>query len=533
MTPTAVRMVLVEGERADGLTVDHDVFDVTATDDAANSSATDQVISAILGTRESAQAGGHRLRATGVTWSDHDEAARLRQGLAAQGIDDVMLVSDTHAAGALAQAAGRAVGYDTTALLFIEPDTATLSVVETSDGSIVKVLSRSLHSADAMAVMTDMVTSLQRLAVRPGGVFVVGSGVDITSIKEHLEHLVSVPASAPEDAGMALARGAALAAATAPRFEASTVGLAYSQDPDGATAGDVYRANPAFVATQIRPVAVSEAVIDDEPAAEEGRRPFLLVGSTLSMIFVVGVVALVISLAVSIRPTADQRPSPGAGVVVPSAQAPAPPVAEQVQPPPVAAAPPETIPPPVPVVQAAPQQAPRQVFVDSAPAPAAAPAPVPAPVPAAPPVPPPAVVPDPGPPPAALPPPILPPNYVPPYYPAYAPNRPWWFGDRPAWVDDPPQQPWAPPQQQPWVPPQQQPWSPPQQQPWVPPQQVIPQPPPPTQQPLIPLLPVIQQPLFPAQPTLPPLPVVQQPPPQQPSGPVSRGPRGPNPFWPF
>src|ERR1700737_4442689 len=388
MTPTTVRMVLVEGQRADGLTIDHDVFDVTATEDTANSSAPEQVIAAILGTQQSAQAGGHRLRATGVTWSDHDEAARLRERLVARGIDDVMLLSDLHAAGALAQAAGRAVGYDKTALMFVERDTATLSVVETSDGSIVKVLARSLHSADAMAVMTDMVTSLQAHDLRPGGVFVVGSGVDITSIKEHLEHLVPVPVSAPEDAGMALARGAALAAAAAPRFEATTVGLAYSQDPDGATAGDVYRANPAFVATQIRPVAVSEPVIDDEVVADEGLRPFLLVGSTLSTIFVIGVVALVISLAVSIRPTADQRPNPGETIVTPSAQAPAPPVAEQVQPPPVAAPappppvpppappPPETIKQPVPVAQEAPQrQAPRQVFVDPAPAPAAAPAP--------------------------------------------------------------------------------------------------------------------------------------------------------------
>jgi hypothetical protein len=44
---------------------------------------------------------------------------------------------------------------------------------------------------------------------------------------------------------------------------------------------------------------------------------------------------------------------------------------------------------------------------------------------------------------------------------------------------------------------------------------VIPQQPVATQQPLIPLLPAI----------------IQQP--QQPSGPISRGPRGNNPFWPF
>ena len=554
MTPTTVRMVLVEGARADGLTVDHDVFDVTATEDVANSSAPDQVMSAILGTQQSAQAGAHRLRAIGVTWSDHDEAARLRAELVARGINDVILLSDLHAAGALAQAAGRAVGYDKTALMFVERDTATLSVVETRDGSIVKVLTRSLHAADAMAVMTDMVTSLQAQDVRAGGLFVVGSGVDITSIKEHLEYLVPIPVSAPEDAGMALARGAALAAAAAPRFEATTVGLAYSQDPDGATAADVYRVNPSFVATQVRPVGESEPVIDDEVVADEvvadevvadeGRRPFLLVGSTLSAIFVIGVVALVISLAVSIRPTADQRANPGESVVVPSAQAPAPPVAEQVQPPPVAAPapPPETIKPPVPVAQEAPQQqAPRQVFVDTAPAPAAAPAPqpaaAPAPLPAAATAPLPAAATDPGPLPAAPAPAIAPPNYVPssspsyPDYPAYYPNRPWrGYDNRPPWVDNnPPQQPpWqqqGPWQQQPWTPPQQQgPWQ--QQQQWAPPPQ--------QQQPLIPLLPVVQQPLFPQQPTLPPLPVVQDPVvPQQPSGPISRGPRGGNPFWPF
>jgi hypothetical protein len=524
MTPTAVRMVLVEGKRADGPTIDHDVFEVTATEDTANASAPDQVISAIFGTQQSAQAGGHRLLATGVTWSDHDEAARLREELAARGIHDVMLSSTLHAAGSLAQAAGRAVGYDKTALMFVERDTATLSVVETSSGSIVKVLTRSLHSADAMAVMTDMVASLEALNPRPGGVFVVGSGVDITSIKEHLEYLVSVPVSAPEDAGMALARGAALAAAAAPRLDASTVGLAYSQDSDGATAGDVYRGHPAFEATRFRPVAVSEPVIDDdEVVADESRRPFLLVGSALSAIFVVGVVALVISLAVSIRPTADQRPNPGESVMVPTAEAPAPPLAEQVQPPPAAPAPPppEAINPPVPVVQEAPQQqVARQVFVDAAPvpAPAAAPAPapaaVPAPVPAAAPAPVPAGVPDPALLPAAPAPAMAPPNYAQPYYPAYYPNRPEWLGNRPPWVDGdaPQQQPqWGPPQQQPpWGPPPQQ-WSPAQQQPqWGPPQQWSP--PPPQQQPLIPLLPGVQQ---------------------QPSGPFSRGPRGPNPFWPF
>jgi hypothetical protein len=506
MTPTTVRMVLVEGERADGLTVDHDVFDVTAIEDSANSSAPDQVISAILGTQQSALAGGHRLVATGVTWSDHDEAAILREGLATRGIEDVMLVSDLHAAGALAQAAGRAVGYDTTALMFVERDTATLSVVEARDGSIVKVLSRSLHSDDAMAVMTEMVTSLEALDARPEGVFVVGSGVDVASVKEHLEHMVSLPVSAPEDAGMALARGAALAAAGAPRFEATTVGLAYSQDPDGAI-------SPAFAPTQLRPVSVPAPVIDDDDEAvvvNENRRPFLLVGSTLTTIFVIGVVALVISLAVSIRPTVGQRPSPGESIVVPStpvAAPPAAPAAEPVQPPPPAAQPPapapETIKPPVPVVQEAPAAPPRQVFVEPAPAPApAAPPPAPAPAALAPVDTPPAA-----PAPVDTPPAYVPPQYYPNYpnypnYPVYGPRRSWgWSPFGPPWEgnDQPQQPPWAPPGQGPTPP----------QNPLIPPA---------LQQPPIPLLPVIQQPLPPQQP-------------RQPFGPGYRGPR--NPFWPF
>ncbi|MDT5233741.1 MAG: hypothetical protein QOI39_4241, partial [Mycobacterium sp.] len=401
MAPTAVRMVLVEGERADGLTVDHDVFDITGIDGSATPSAPEQVIAAVLGTQESANAGGHKLITTGVTWSDRDEAAALREALALHGIENVTLISELHAAGALAQAVGRAVGYDKTALMFIERDAATLSVVETSDGSIVNVLGSSLHGADVMTVLTEMVTSLKEHDARPAGVFIVGSGVDVSSVKEHLEHLVPIPVSAPEDGDVALARGAALAAANAPRFEASTVGLAYSQDPDGTTAGATYAVDPAAAtyavdpaaATQLAPasrVSTADAADDAVDPSPQGRKPFLLVGSSLTGIFVVGVVALVISLAVSIRPTVDQRPNPGDSVILPSTAAPASPAAQNAPPVQPAPQPPaETIPAPVPVVQQAPQpQSPRTVFVEApapkAPAPAAEPPPAPAAAPPAP-----------------------------------------------------------------------------------------------------------------------------------------------------
>jgi len=450
MTPTTVRMVLVEGEKADGAIVDHDAFDVAAVDGSATSAnAAEQVVEAVLGTKESAAAGGHHLKSIGVTWSDHAEASTLRDTLAARGIDDVMLVSDGHAAAALAQAVGRAVGYATTALLFIDRDTATLSVVQTDDGSIVKVLSRSLHGGDAMAVLADMAAAVDAQDSPPQGMFVVGSGVDVSAVKAHLEHLVSIPVSAPDDADVALARGAALASAHAPALEASTVGLAYSQDPDGTTAGNAYTALAA-AETQMAPLDADARTDLEEVAPEEGRKPFLLVGSALTSIFVIGVVALVISLGVSIRPTVDQRPDPGPNAIAPTKVAPpaAPaPVPEAQQPiappaPPPAA---ETIKPPVPVAvqeAPAPKQAPRQVFVEQAPAPQAPP-PAPAappPAPEAPPAPPP-VAPAPVPyiPPPVYNPPIYNPFIPPPaYYPR--PKPPW----SPPWQHDVPDYPQSP-----------------------------------------------------------------------------------------
>ena len=69
----------------------------------------------------------------------------------------------------LTRAVGRAIGYETTALLFIEKDTATLSVVKTDDGSVVKVLSRDLHDSDAMAVLKRCLVVLSVLKL-PGEV---------------------------------------------------------------------------------------------------------------------------------------------------------------------------------------------------------------------------------------------------------------------------------------------------------------------------------------------------------------------------
>ena len=248
MAPTAVRMVLVEGENGDGATVDEDNFDVAAGEDTAPASAADRVISAILGTREGAAEGGYKLTSTGVTWTDPVEAAALRDALAAHKVENVMLVSSFLAAAALAQAVGNATNYAHTALLFIEPDTATLAVVDTADGSIVDVERRALPEDDdaAVAELTTMVSGAEALETRPDGVFVVGSGIDLPLIKPTLEAATALPVSAPEEPETALARGAALASANAPLFVSSTAARAYAQDP-GTGAVLPYRGRPRLL----------------------------------------------------------------------------------------------------------------------------------------------------------------------------------------------------------------------------------------------------------------------------------------------
>jgi hypothetical protein len=408
-------MLLVEGENADGLTVDEDTFDVAADDEAATSAAADQLIAAIQGTRESAIQAGHALMSTGVTWTEPAEAAALRDAFGSGQVGQVMLVSPLLAAAVLAQTVGGAMGYAYTALLFVEAQSATLAVVDTSDGAIVDLHRHLMHSAEASAELAEMVTGLGALESRPDGVFVVGCGVDIVPIKPRLDDATTLAVNAPEEPDMALARGAALASANAPLFASSTAALAYAQDP-GTGEVDPYAVAPAYLDVSGNAKLGSGALAysafpDDDDQRLSAPEPFLLAGSALASVFLIGVVALVVSLAAGDRPTIGQRPRPGANVV-PTKQLPAtnaqpaqaaPPAPSA--PPAAPAPPPETVPEPAPVV------APRLAAVPVRQAPRRPPAYVPSPVqapapelPAAP-APPAPEAPAPEPPPPAAPPP--------------------------------------------------------------------------------------------------------------------------------
>ena len=378
MTSTTVRMVLVEGDKADGLTVECDQFSTIAGSGNLAASAPEQVSSAILATQQSASRQGHNLSMCGIAVSDECDADDLRESLTARGLGDVVVVNEPTAAVALAHTVARAVGYTKTALLFVTKRAATLSVVDSADRSIVEALSRSLESADTRYVVSEMLASFS--AEGSQGLFVVDSSGRIAVIKPCLEDATSLPIIFPEEPAWALARGAALAAAAAPRFEASTIGFAYAQDPDDEDLADSVEnaTGPLALAgedTKRGLVDVIQWGSTESPDTADGARRragrFMPVGSLAASLVVIGVVAVVMALAASTAPTSTENLLER-GQILPSEPstlaASAPPATYKAAPAPnlepahqlPVASPPPPPPPPAPTTVAV-QQSPRTV----------------------------------------------------------------------------------------------------------------------------------------------------------------------------
>ncbi len=418
MASEAVRLVVIEGQSADGVTVEQDEFEVAAVGgDAAAAGAVDQVLAAIDGTREGALAGGYRLVSTGVTWTDPAGVGGLRDAMARHGMGSVMLVSPLLAAAALAQTVGYALDYEHIAMLFVEPEAATLAVVDVTDGSIVDLHRQQLvnpRQGPLAAELAAMIAGLDTRGTRADGVFLVGCGTDIVAVKPALEAATPLEVTAPEEPELALARGAALASANAPLFASSTAALAYALDPGtgevspralGPTYLDVWGNADADA------LAYS-AVADEDDVTTRGRRPMFLVSGALAGIAAV-VAGVVLFSVASDRPGSTAPQNPRVSVATPAEQVPAqapsappeaqPPAPAPAPPPPTAVAAPQPAPPaaerpapqtPVKAPPAAPvYRAPTRPAPQYPPAPVQRPAP--APPPAAPPPPPPAAPPPP------------------------------------------------------------------------------------------------------------------------------------------
>jgi hypothetical protein len=159
-------------------------------------------------------------------------------------------------------------------------------------------------------------------------------------IKSVLEAATSLELSTPEEPETALARGAALASANAPLFASSTAALAYALDPgtDEVDPSPEYRPitqlpvdvkagkdNVAYSAVADEDADANTGLADqaDDAGEEESasrRRPVMLLGSALAVIFISVVVALEIALAIGIRPTVALRPRPNENLIVPTQQ---------------------------------------------------------------------------------------------------------------------------------------------------------------------------------------------------------------------
>lgn len=365
MAPDTVRLVLIEGQDADGVTVEEDEFEVAA------SGGPDQVVAAIVGTREGAAEGGCQLVSTGVTWTDPAGVGALREAIASHDVGGVMLVSPLLAAAALAQTVGQSIGYEHIAMLFVEADSATLAVVDVADGSVVDLHRRRLSGA----VGPELAAMVAALDSRAGGVFVVGSGVgigaEVAAIKSALEATTALQVTVPEEPALALARGAALASANAPLFAASTAALAYSLDPG---TGEV---NPGALIPSYLDVsgnaelgALAYSALEDDATADarpaRRRQPSLVVSAAMAGAAAVAAGLVVVSLTSDAHPT---QPTPHA--VAPANRVPPP----QAQvPPPSPSSTPSPASPQTPAVAAAPAPAPEVAVPPAPPAPAPAPA---------------------------------------------------------------------------------------------------------------------------------------------------------------
>ncbi|HTX93996.1 MAG TPA: hypothetical protein VME67_03640 [Mycobacterium sp.] len=130
------------------------------------------------------------------------------------------------------------------------------------------------------------------MTARPDGLFLVGSDVDIPFIKPRLEAATSLALTTPEEPEMALARGAALAAANARLGAPRTIPMPHPPDPLSGNHELAYSAQPD---NRTEPPSGRQAA----DSSERRSRKSLFALVSVTMIFVGGVVALALALALT------------------------------------------------------------------------------------------------------------------------------------------------------------------------------------------------------------------------------------------
>ncbi|MFZ0834702.1 MAG: hypothetical protein WAM92_16835, partial [Mycobacterium sp.] len=209
ITSTAVRLVLVEGATGEGDTVDHDVIDIAAVHAAADA---ELLLETLLGNRVIAACRDARPHSIGLTWTAGAAAdgMGLLRALAAAGFEDFLAVSEWDAAEALAAGIAGLAGCDDAGVCIVEPNAAVVAVVD-ERGTRVDRIDREGPGRDA----AELVSALLPTLGHPEVIFVFGSAGDLDVVLSLLRSSTSLPVVSAAEADLALARGAALAAARA------------------------------------------------------------------------------------------------------------------------------------------------------------------------------------------------------------------------------------------------------------------------------------------------------------------------------
>ncbi|MBX7434528.1 hypothetical protein JDV09_20845 [Mycobacterium sp. Y57] len=213
VTPSAVGLVLVDGCETDGATMNGEGFEVNRHGATGAAQTSERATAAVRRTEAIAADRGQRVHSIGVTWSDDAdvEASLLVKSLNDAGFDNVVPVRLSEATDALARGIAEVTGYDTTAVCVIEPPRLIAMVVHADTGALQTAVNHTVVTEE------DLVGWLSSVFAKtdwsPQALVLVGSAEDLDGLSPVLEDALSVPVFAPPEAGLALARGAALACA--------------------------------------------------------------------------------------------------------------------------------------------------------------------------------------------------------------------------------------------------------------------------------------------------------------------------------
>ncbi|MGZ5364562.1 MAG: DUF7159 family protein, partial [Mycobacterium sp.] len=205
MTSAAVRWALVEGTTGEGATISRGAFDL---EDAV---APDDLLDVLL-----IDEPDNRMHAIGLTWTNDatDAASAVLEAVRARGYDNVIAVSELEAGDVLASGIAAIADYEDVAVCIVEPDAAVVAIVN-SEGVTVDRFGRPSDGSDVVELPSSVMAMLELDDWRPDSIFVVGSAEDLDLIKTTLEAVTDAPVFSAAEADLALARGAALAAARA------------------------------------------------------------------------------------------------------------------------------------------------------------------------------------------------------------------------------------------------------------------------------------------------------------------------------